>query len=60
MRVGRGVYMHPSKGRFGSRALSVETVVRAVSEQRGEVVASNGAAAANALGLTTQVPIRSV
>ena len=34
--------------------------MRAVSEQRGEVVASNGAAAANALGLTTQVPVRMV
>ena len=32
----------------------------AVGEQRGEVVASSGAAAANALGLTTQAPIRSV
>ena len=28
--------------------------------QRGEVIVSNGAAAANALGLTTQVPVRSV
>lgn len=60
VRAGRGVYMRPLESRFGSRAPSVETVVRAVSEQRGEVVASNGAAAANALGLTTQVPIRMV
>ncbi|WP_341024244.1 DUF6088 family protein [Brevundimonas diminuta] len=60
VRAGRGVYMRPLESRFGSRAPSVETVVRAVSEQRGEVVASNGVAAANALGLTTQVPIRMV
>jgi hypothetical protein len=60
MRAGRGVYMRPLEGRFGLRPPSVEKVVRAVSEQRGEVVASNGAAAANALGLTTQVPIRMV
>ncbi|WP_191555429.1 DUF6088 family protein [Brevundimonas aurantiaca] len=60
VRAGRGVYMRPLESRFGSRTPSVETVVRAVSEQRGEVVASNGAAAANALGLTTQVPIRMV
>ncbi len=60
MRAGRGVYMRPLESRFGSRIPSVETVVRAVSEQRGEVVASNGAAAANALGLTSQVPIRMV
>lgn len=31
-----------------------------LSAQRGEVIASNGAAAANAVGLTTQAPIRSV
>lgn len=60
MRAGRGVYMRPLESRFGSRTPSVEKVVRAVSEQRGEVVASNGAAAANALGLTTQTPIRMV
>lgn len=60
IRAGRGVYMCSLESRFGSRTPSVETVVRAVSEQRGEVVASNGAAAANALGLTTQAPIRMV
>jgi hypothetical protein len=60
MRAGRGVYMRPLESRFGLRTPSVEKVVRAVSEQRGEVVASNGAAAANALVLTTQVPIRMV
>jgi hypothetical protein len=60
MRAGRGLYMRPLESRFGPRTPSVEKVVRAVSEQRGEVVASNGAAAANALGLTTQVPIRMV
>ena len=39
MRAGRGVYMRPLESRFGSRTPSVEKVVRAVSEQRGEVVA---------------------
>lgn len=60
MRAGRGVYVRPLESRFGARAPAVETIVKAVSAQRGEVVASNGAAAANALGLTTQVPIRMV
>jgi hypothetical protein len=31
-----------------------------VAQQRGEIIISSGAAAANALGLTTQVPVRSV
>jgi hypothetical protein len=60
MRAGRGLYLRPVESRFGPRPPSVENVVRAVREQRGEVVASNGAAAANALGLTTQAPIRMV
>lgn len=60
IRAGRGVYMRPINGRFGTRPPSVEQAVEALAIQRGEVIVSNGAAAANALGLTTQVPVRSV
>lgn len=60
MRAGRGVYLLPVTSRFGTRAPSVETAVEALAVQRGEVIVSSGAAAANMLGLTTQVPIRSV
>lgn len=60
IRVGRGVYLRPVVSRFGTRAPSVEQAVEALASQRGEVIVSNGAAAANALGLTTQVPVRSV
>ena len=60
IRAGRGVYLRPVASRFGTRAPSVEQTVEALASQRGEVIVSNGAAAANALGLTTQVPIRSV
>lgn len=60
IRAGRGVYLRPIKSRFGARAPSVEQAVEALAAQRGEVIVSNGAAAANALGLTTQVPVRSV
>jgi hypothetical protein len=35
-------------------------VVEAIAAQRGESVAPHGAAAANELGLTTQVPVREV
>ena len=59
-RAGRGVYLHPVASRFGTRAPSVEQAVEALAAQRGEVIVSNGAAAANALGLTTQVPVRLV
>jgi hypothetical protein len=60
IRAGRGVYLRPIVSRFGIRAPSIEQAVVALATQRGEVIVSNGAAAANALGLTTQVPVRSV
>lgn len=60
IRAGRGVYLLPVTGRFGTRAPSVEQAVEAIAAQRGEVIVSSGATAANSLGLTTQVPVRSV
>jgi hypothetical protein len=60
IRAGRGIYLLPVIGRFGKRAPSVEQAVQALASQRGEVIVSSGATAANALGLTTQVPVRSV
>ncbi len=60
LRAGRGVYVLPVNGKFGSRAPEVAKVVQEWASQRGETVVDNGAAAANALGLTTQVPVRQV
>lgn len=60
IRAGRGVYLRPVASRFGARTPSVERAVEALAVQRGEVIVPNGAAEANALGLTTQVPVRSV
>lgn len=60
LRVGRGIYVRPIEGRFGSRQPETGKLVEAIAEARGETVASHGAAAANALRLTSQVPTRSV
>jgi hypothetical protein len=60
IRAGRGIYLLPVISRFGKRAPSVEQSVEALASQRGEVIVSSGATAANVLGLTTQVPVRSV
>ena len=60
IRAGRGIYMRPIASRFGIRAPSVEQAVEALATQKGEIIVSTGAAAANALGLTTQVPVRTV
>ncbi len=60
LRVGRGIYARPIESRFGTRPPEMGKLVEAIAEARGETVASHGATAANALGLTTQVPTRSV
>ncbi|MFM6990466.1 MAG: DUF6088 family protein [Rhodoferax sp.] len=60
LRVGRGSYSLPVQGRFGARPPSTEAVVEAIESTSGETVVASGAAEANALGLTTQVPTREV
>lgn len=60
LRVGRGTYALPVQSRFGTRPPSAQTVVQAIESVSGELVVANGAAEANALGLTTQVPTREV
>jgi hypothetical protein len=60
LRAGRGVYVSPVASRFGNRAPSAQKVIEELSMQRGETVVPSGASAANALGLTTQVPTRTV
>ena len=60
LRVARGAYAAPVSSRFGTRAPAPGKVVQALAEQNGEIVVPHGASAANALGLTQQVPIREV
>jgi Family of unknown function (DUF6088) len=56
----RGVYVRPVKTRFGTRAPAAEKVIERFAATRAETVVAHGAAAANSLGLTTQVPTRLV
>ena len=60
LRVARGTYVAPVSGRFGTRPPAPERVIQSIAQQSGEFVALHGASAANALGLTQQVPIREV
>ncbi len=60
MRAGRGIYVRPTQSRFGARPPAAEILVAALASRRGERVAPHGAAAANQLGMTTQVPVREV
>ena len=60
MRVCQGVYVRPIQTRFGPRPPAVDKVIVSLSALWGETIVPCGGAAANALGLTTQVPVRSV
>lgn len=60
LRAGCGTYVTPISSRFGTRPPAPEKVVVSLAARSGETVAAHGAYAANALGLTQQVPIREV
>ena len=60
LRVGRGLYALPIQSRFGARPPATQAVVQAMESANGEVIVDSGATEANALGLTTQVPVREV
>ena len=60
LRVCQGVYVRPIQTRFGPRPPAVGKVLASLSALWGETIVSCGGTAANALGLTTQVPVRSV
>lgn len=60
LRLSRGVYVRPVESRFGARPPSVSQTLEAFAGLKGETVVPHGAAAANRLGLTPQVPVRSV
>ena len=60
MRICQGVYVLPIQTRFGPRPPAVEKVIASLSRIWGETILPCGGAAANSLGLTTQVPVRSV
>ena len=60
MRVCQGIYIRPIKTEFGIRPPAVESVLESLSALWGETIVPCGGMAANALGLITQVPVRSV
>jgi len=60
MRAGRGIYIRPVESRFGTRPPAASKVIEGIAAQRGESMVPHGAAAANELSLTTQVPVREV
>jgi hypothetical protein len=60
MRVARGMYVAVTASRFGPVPPPVDEVVQALAQATGHVIVRHGAAVANALGLTTQLPVRQI
>ena len=60
MRVTRGMYVTVTASRFGPVPPPVSKVVQSIARITGHSIVRHGAAAANALGLTTQVPVRQI
>ena len=56
LRVARGLYVLSKASRFGASAPSPAKLVGALSMRTGAMIFPHGAAAANSLGLTSQVP----
>jgi hypothetical protein len=59
-KISRGVYVASVVSRFGSSAPSLHKLIEELSKQLGETLVPSPAFSANALGLTTQVPVRAV
>lgn len=58
-RVGRGLYDYPRlHAKLGALSPDIDSLVQAVAVQSGDKVFSSGAAAANRLGLSTQIPAK--
>lgn len=60
LRVCQGVYALPVETRFGRRPPRIEKVMASLSELWGETIVPSGGASANALGLSTQIPVSPV
>ena len=57
VKITRGRYALPVRSRFGTRPPAPEVVIAQLNQEGAQQLASSGAAAANALGLTTQMPV---
>ena len=60
IRICQGVYMRPVETRFGPCAPSVDKALSELADLWSETIVPCGGAAAHVLGLTTQIPVRSV
>jgi hypothetical protein len=60
MRVARGAYTRPVATRFGSRGPDEVLVAQAFARREGVTITPHGAEEAHRLGLSTQVPVKTI
>jgi hypothetical protein len=60
MRVARGTYTRPVATRFGSRGPDEVLVAQAFARREGVTITPHGAEEAHRLGLSTQVPVKTI
>jgi len=60
MRISQGIYLYPSKNRFGVHKPSVDTIAKTIAEKDKARIIPSGLTALNILGLSTQVPMNAI
>lgn len=60
VRLSQGIYLYPSRNRFGICKPSIDEIANAIAEKDHARIIPSGLTALNKLGLSTQVPMNAV
>lgn len=60
VRLSQGVYLYPSRNRFGICKPTIDVIAKAIAEKDQAEIIPSGLTALNLLGLSTQVPMNAV
>lgn len=60
MRLSQGIYLYPSRNRYGIHKPSIDVIAKAIAEKDKARIIPSGLTALNTLGLSTQVPMNAI
>ena len=60
IRLSQGIYLYPSRNRYGIHKPSINVIAKAIAEKDKARIIPSGLTALNILGLSTQVPMNAV
>ena len=60
IRLSQGIYLYPSRNRYGIHKPSIDVIAKAIAEKDKARIIPSGLTALNILGLSTQVPMNAV